>query len=147
MANVDQYKLGYEEFKTKPNHGMEYIKQQHPLWRSGYRKAQQDFSKQNNLVLPNKLYDVQIRQHVYSPTWNDIMAATRRPRYKKLHSDVMKPVLYALIKAVEDQKESLTSYALVLREVDKAFDIILQVGFESGILNQKDLAQYDYEAK
>lgn len=147
MANVDQYKLGYEEFKTKPNHGMEYIKQQHPLWRSGYRKAQQDFSKQNNLVLPNKLYDVEKRDHVFCPTWNDIMAATRRPRYKKLHSDVMRPVLFALIKAVENNKDKLTSFAQVRGEVDKAFDLLLQAGYESGILNEKDLAQYDYEPK
>lgn len=147
MANVDQYKLGYEEFKKNSTHTNEYIKQQHPLWRSGYRKAQQDFSKQNNLVLPNKLYDVQPRNHVYCPTWNDIMAATRRPRYRKLHSDNMQPLLYLLVREVENKKDVLTSFAKVRTEVDKAFDIILQYGYDHGILDLKDLAQFDYEPK
>ena len=105
MAAVDQYKLGYDEFKVKPNHGMEYIKQQHPLWRSGYRKAQQDHAKQNSLVLPTKLYDVEKRTHVFCPTWNDIMAATRRPRYRKLQSTELQPLLFMMVKEIEKKKE------------------------------------------
>lgn len=147
MANITQYNLGYAEFKDKPNHSADYIKQQHPLWRSGYRKAQQDHAKKNTLVLPTKLYDVEKRTHVYSPTWNDIMAATRRPRFQKLHKDELHPLLLLLVKSIENHKDKITSYAQLRDEVDKAFDIILQAGYDSGILNEKDLLKYDYEPK
>lgn len=144
---VDQYKLGYEEYKNTPTHTNEYIKQQHPLWRAGYRKSQQDHAKLNQLTIPNKLYEVQRTNHVYCPTWNDIMAATRKPRYSKLHKDELQPLLFLLISEVEKKKDQLTSYSKVREAVDVGFNIILQYGYDQGILNRKDLEKLDYVPK
>lgn len=147
MAVTAQYDLGYAEFKVNKEHTPEYTKQMPPLWRAGYRKAQQDHAKMNQVSLPMELWDVQRKTTVYKPTWNDIMAATRRPRFNKLHQDHMQPLLNMLINAVEKNQDSITSFGQVRVEVDKAFDIILQYGYDTGVLTTKDLKKYDYEPK
>lgn len=147
MAGIDQYALGYTAYKADSNMSPEMLKSQHTLFRSGYRKAQQDASKRDQVLLPHELWQVTKRTHVYVPTWNDILAATRRPRYRKLHHSYMKPMLFAVIRTVEEKAHELNSFSMVRAEVDKVFESILQYSFEQGILTESDLKKFDYEPK
>lgn len=150
MATNDQYTLGYTFFQDKRNEPLtpEALKQMHPFFRRGYRTAQEDQMKKNNQNFPFVLSDIPTRGEVFVPDWNDILAATRRPRFNKLHNiPALAPVLNELIKAVEKNKDKVRRYSDVVRMVDEGFDIILQYGYDSGILDEHDLSKYNYVPK
>lgn len=143
-----QYNDGYNAFfATDGKMALDDLKAQSSFFRKGFRKAQEDSLKSSSVQIPTVLYDIPKRPANFVPTWNDILAATRRERYKKLHQEHMSPVLNILIKAVEDNSADIKRYSDVVRKVDEAFDIILQYGFEEGILNEYDLKQYNYTPK
>lgn len=146
----EQYKLGYDFFQNKENEILsnEQLKHMHPIFRRGYRTAQSDHLKKTNVIFPTVISDIPRRPEVFVPDWNDILAATRRPRYNKLHTiPALAPVLNLLIKSVEDNKHKVKRYSDVMRMVDEGFDIILQYGYDSGILDDNDLAKYNYVHK
>lgn len=145
--SVDQYNLGYAEFKSQGELSNEAIKAQHPVWRAGYRAALLDHQKKQNIHIPLELYEVQAKTHVYTPTWDDIMAASKRYRYRKLHKDHMYPLLSMMVREVEKHKDEIHSYSQVREMFDKAFEIVLQYGYDLGILNKRDLKQYDFIPK
>jgi hypothetical protein len=147
--STNHYNLGYEFFQEKKNEVLsnEQLKQMHPLFRRGYRTAQEDFMKRNNRSFPITLANIPTRGETFVPSWNDILAATRRPRFQKLHAPHMAPVLNMLIKSVEDNSSDIKRYADVVRKVDEGFDIILQYGYDCGILDSNDLSKYNYIAK
>lgn len=149
MATNDQYNLGYKMFQDSSELlSAEQLKTMHPLFRRGYRTAQSDFLKKNNTTFPTVISDIPRRPEVFVPDWNDILAATRRPRFMKLHNiPALAPVLNELIKAVDNNKHKIKRYSDVLRMVDEGFDIILQYGYDSGILDENDLAKYNYVHK
>ena len=149
MATNDQYNLGYKMFQDSSELlSAEQLKTMHPLFRRGYRTAQSDLLKKNNTTFPTVISDIPRRPEVFVPDWNDILAATRRPRFNKLHTiPALAPVLNELIKAVEKNKHKVKRYSDVLRMVDEGFDIILQYGYDCGILDENDLAKYNYVHK
>ena len=150
MANTEQYKQGYDFFQNKENEVLsnEQLKQMHPLFRSGYRSAQEEYLKKTNRNFPLVLSDIPKRADVFVPSWNDILAATRRPRFNKLHNTPQLAVmLNEIIKSVERNKHKIKRYADVVRMVDEKFDIILQNGYDCGILDEYDLSKYNYKPK
>ncbi|QCW18806.1 hypothetical protein SEPL_298 [Salmonella phage SE_PL] len=147
MSTNQQYKEGYQYFKENGAMDLDLLKQRSPLFRSGYRSAQEEAAKKNNGTFPTTLYDIPRRPENFVPTWNDILAATRRPRMRKLHADHMIPLLNLLIREVEKNCADVTRYSDVLKKVDTAFDIMLQYGYDEGILDERDLKQYDYVPK
>lgn len=150
MAENTQFNLGREYFQDKNNAVLtpEQLKMCHPLFRQGYRSAQEDYMKKNNQNFPTVLFDIPKRSEVFVPDWNDILAATRRPRFNKLHTvPELAPVLNELIKSVENNKHKIKRYKDVVRLVDEKFDLILQYGYDCGILDEKDLVQYNYTPK
>jgi len=144
---VDQYKIGYDDFRKDGELPPEMVKSQHPLWRAGYRAALIDHQKKHNLLIPLELYEVPRKTKPYVPTYGDIMGATKHVKYSKLHRDFMYPLLSLIIKSVENKKDQIKSYAEVREYVDTAFNIILQYGYDCAILNLKDLNQYHYIPK
>lgn len=148
MANNDQYNLGYKYFQENSELlSNESLKQMHPLFRRGYRTAQEDLMKKHNKVFPMVLSDIPQLTTKFVPDTYSILAATRRPRMMKLHNPKMEPVLNLLVKTVEDKQDSIRRYGDVVRMVDEGFDIILQYGYDCGVLNVTDLKQYNYEPK
>lgn len=148
MSNSNQqFNEGYQYFKQNGAMDMELLKQRSPLFRNGYRNAQEEAARKSTGVFPTTLYDIPRRPENYSPTWNDILAATRRPRMQKLHQEHMQPLLHLLVREVEKNCADVTRYADVLKKVDTAFEILLQYGYDEGILDARDLKQYDYVAK
>lgn len=143
MAN-EQYKDGYDSFKAKVVLSAEQLKMQHPLYRQGYRAAQAEAMKKNNVTFPTTLYDIPKRPDVFKAEWTDIMAATKRPRFAKLHTDEGRWLLMGIMKAVEKQAHTIVRYKDVVSMVDKAFDIILQYGYDEGIFTTADCEQYQY---
>ncbi|SOK58365.1 hypothetical protein [Yersinia phage fHe-Yen9-04] len=148
MANNDQYKLGYSYFQESTELlSPEQLKQMHPLYRRGYRTAQEDLMKKTHKNFPTVLSDIPRIPVAFVPEYSDILAATRRPRMNKLHLPQMEPVLNLLITSVEKKKDQIKRYADVVRLVDEGFDVILQYGYNCGILTEYDLSQYNYEPK
>lgn len=150
MSTNDQYTLGYTFFQDRRNERLspEALKQMHPFFRRGYRTAQEDQMKKTNTNFPFVLSNIPVRSNLFVPDWNDILAATRRPRFAKLHNiPALNPVLNELIKSVENNKHKIRRYADVVRMVDEGFDIILQYGYDCGILDEHDLSKYDYVPK
>ncbi len=143
MAN-EQYKDGYDAFKNKLVLSPEQLKMQHPIFRQGYRAAQADAMKKNNVTFPTTLFDIPKRPEVFKADWTDIMAATKRPRFAKLHTDEGKWLLMGIMKAVEKRAHTIVRYRDVVTMVDEAFDIILQYGYDEGVLTVEDCQQYDY---
>lgn len=143
MAN-DQYKDGLEAFKAKVVLTNEQLKMQHPLFRQGYRSAQEAAMKKNNPTFPTALFDIPKRPEVFKAEWTDIMAATKRPRFAKLHTDEGRWMLMEIMKAVEKQADKIVRYKDVVNMVDKAFNIILQYGYDEGVLTVSDCEQYDF---
>ena len=143
MAN-DQYKDGLEAFKAKVVLTNEQLKMQHPRFRQGYRSAQEAAMKKNNPTFPTALFDIPKRPEVFKAEWTDIMAATKRPRFAKLHTDEGRWMLMEIMKAVEKQADKIVRYKDVVNMVDKAFNIILQYGFDEGVLTVTDCEQYDF---
>lgn len=146
MSN-QQYNEGYQYFKQNGTMDMDLLKQRSPLFRSGYRSAQEEAAKKSTGTFPTTLYDIPRRSANFVPTWNDILAATRRPRMNKLHAEHMQPLLNLLIREVEKNCSDVTRYSDVLKKVDTAFNIMLQYGYDEGILDERDLKQYDYSPK
>ena len=146
MSNEsEQRKLGYDYFFSNAPLTVAELKEKSPFFRLGYRAAQADSAKSTgNVAFPTTLYDVPRRPERFVPDWNDILAATRNERMRKLHADHMRPILYGLIKHVEFQKDDIYRYSDVVRLVEEAFDKILQLGYDEGILNSTDLKQYNY---
>ncbi len=148
--NNNQYNLGYSFFQDKNNEvlSQDQLKHMHPLFRRGYRTAQDDYMKKTSRNFPTVLSDIPTRPEVFVPDWNDILAATRRPRFNKLHNTpALAPVLNEMIKAVENKKHLIKRYSDVVRLVNEAFDIVLQYGYDSGILDEHDLSKYNYAPK
>lgn len=143
-----QYRLGYDHFyDAVAPMTSEQLKQAHPLFRRGYRTAQQDYNKRNNKSFPTTLYDIPRRPEVFVPDWNDILAATRKPRYARLHLPHMAPVLNLIVRSVEKKKHLVTRYSDVVQMVSEAFEIVLQYGYDEGVLDARDLKQYNYDPK
>lgn len=145
----NQYDAGYNAFVTEGKQSDEFVKQQPYLWRSGYNRAVLDDQQKNaSPLLSTTLYPVNYNKHVYKPTYNDIMGATRQPRLRKLH-DVREllPVLHSVVSSVEKRADTITSYSQVVSLVNDAFDLVLQYGYDEGVLNSVDLAKYNYEPK
>lgn len=148
MSNSNQqFNEGYQYFKQNGTMDMDLLKQRSPLFRNGYRNAQEEAARKSTGVFPTTLYDIPRRPENYQPTWNDIMAATRRPRMQKLQQEHMLPLLNFLVRSVEQNCADCTRYSDVLKKVDTAFDIMLQYGYDEGILDARDLKQYNYEPK
>lgn len=146
MSNV-QYKEGYDAYITKQYLSDEQLKQKSSLFRNGYRTAMADVMKKSHKTFPTTLYDIPRRAEVFTPSWTDIMASTRRPRFNKLHAPVMQPVLMEMMKYVELRQERVRRYSDVLELMDEAFDKVLQIGYDEGILTAADCQQYNYEPK
>lgn len=147
MSSNQQHNEGYQYFKQNGTMDMDLLKQRSPLFRNGYRTAQEEAARKTVGPFPTTLYDIPRRPENFNPTWNDILAATRRPRMRKLHEEHMSPLLHLLISSVEKNCDGVNSYAEVLKKVDIAFDTMLQYGYDEGILDNRDLKQYDYVAK
>lgn len=143
MSN-EFYKQGYDAFINKEVYSPEQLKSCHPLFRTGYRSAQADAMKKGNVTFPTVLYEVPKRSEVFKAEWQDIMSATKRPRFKRLHTDEGKWVLMAIMKHVESRSSEIIRYKDVLRLVDEAFDSVLQYGFNEGVLTADDCQQYNY---
>lgn len=143
MAN-DHYNDGYNAFQNKVVFTPEHLKIQHPIFRQGYKSAQAAAMKKNNVIFPTTLYDIPKRPEVFKAEWTDIMAATKRPRFAKLHTNEGKWLLMGIIKAVEKRSSTIVRYRDVITMVDEAFDIILQYGYDEGVLTVGDCQQYDY---
>lgn len=146
-SEQQQRKQGYDYFFSNPSLTPEQLKQQSTFFRLGYRAAMADSAKKSQSPFPTTLYDVPRRNERFVPDWNDILAATRKPRMRKLHADHMAPVLHLLIKHVELQKDQVYRYSDVVRLVEEGFDKLLQIGYDEGILNAYDLKQYNYVPK
>lgn len=150
MADNNQYNLGYDFFQDKNNEVLsnDQLKQMHPLFRRGYRTAQEDYMKKHNRNFPTVLADIPKKSDVFVPTWNDIMAATRRPRFAKLHNTPeLKPMLNEIVNSVEKRTHRIKRYSDIIRLVNEALDTILQHGYDIGILDEHDLSKYDYVPK
>lgn len=148
VSSDQQYRLGYDHFyDSVAPLTSDQLKQAHPLFRRGYRTAQQDYNKRNNKAFPTTLYDIPRRPEVFVPDWNDIMAATRKPRYARLHLPHMQPVLALIVRSVENNKHKVTRYSDVVQMVSDAFEIVLQYGYDEGVLDARDLKQYNYDPK
>ena len=143
MSN-EQYKLGKEAFKTNQQMSAEQLKMQHTLFRQGYREAAAEAMKKNNVTFPTTLYDIPKRAEVFKAAWTDILAATKRPRFAKLHTDEGRWLLFGIVKAVEAQSDQITRYKDVVKLVDQAFDLVLQYGYDEGVLTITDCEQYNY---
>ncbi|MFS8319760.1 hypothetical protein ACMG5I_02420 [Escherichia coli] len=143
MSNA-QYKDGYDAYKAKVVLSAEQLKMQHPLYRQGYRAAQAEAMKKSNVTFPTTLYDIPKRPHIFKAEWTDIMAATKRPRFAKLHTDQGRWLLIGIMKAVENQSHKISRYKDVIAMVDKAFDLVLQYGYDEGVLTVADCEQYQY---
>lgn len=143
MSNA-QYKEGSAAFKNKVVFNNEQLKSQHPLFRQGYRAAQAEAMKKNNVTFPTTLYDIPKRPSVFKAEWTDIMAATKRPRFAKLHTDEGRWLLMEIMKAVENQSHKIVRYKDVVAMVDKAFDLVLQYGYDEGVLTVSDCEKYQY---
>lgn len=145
--STDQYNEGYQYFKQNGMLSTELLKQRSPLFRRGYHTAQEESAKKTTGTFPTTLYDIPRRPENFKPTWNDILAATRRPRMNKLHLEHMEPLLFLLIREVEKNCADVTRYADVVSKVDTAFNIMLQYAYDEGILDKRDLQQYNYVPK
>lgn len=145
---VNQYDLGYNHFfEQKTPMTSEALKASHPIFRNGYRKAMEDYNKRTNKTFPTVLFDIPRRPEVFVPEWSDILAATRRPRYAKLHYPHMAPMLNMIVKSVDMNKHRVKRYKDVLMLIDEAFNFVLQYGYDTGVLDMKDLKQYNYTPK
>lgn len=148
MSQNNQYDDGYSYFNTNTELlSPEHLKQKHPLFRRGYRTAQEDLQRKNTSRFPSSISEIPKHSEVFNAEYRDILAATRRPRFQKLHYAHMAPVLDMLIKSVENKKSEIKRYNDVVRLVDQAFDIILQYGYDCGVLDEIDLKQYNYSPK
>lgn len=144
-----QYKDGYNAFMSGQIMDGAVLKSQHPLFRRGFRTAQQEASAKMTAGFPTTLSDIPASspRTKYNASWDDIVSATKRPRFHRLHSKRMEPILLMMMRAVDAKQEQIYSYSDVTRMMDKAFDIVLQYGYDEGILAEFDLKQYYYVPK
>lgn len=143
------YDAGYSAYIECGEMTQEFIKSQPYLWRAGYQRAVLDnLNAKNTSSISLTLYEVKDKtKPPYVPTYSDILGATRRPRFEILHRRELNPLLNMLVNSVEKKIDRLHSYREVLNAVDDAFDIILQYGYDNGILDKKDLEKYMYNPK
>lgn len=140
----EQYNAGQLAYDNKVVFTPDQLKTQHPLFRQGYRSRQAEAMKRNNVTFPTQLYDIPKLPSGFNTEWQDIMAATKRPRFNRLHSPEGRWVLNAIMKSVESRSNEIERYKDVLRLVDEAFDRVLQYGFDEGVLTVEDCQQYNY---
>lgn len=129
MSNI-QYDLGFNAFA--PDNGItpEYVKQQHVLWRAGYNAASAAYVKTTNDGLPTEIFAVPYKNNEYKVQYCDITSVTLLPRYRLLHSRAMKPVLNAVIKAIESRQHLIKSHRDLLNMMRQAFEVLLSNGFD-----------------
>lgn len=136
---------GYNTFKQLGEQPIEYIKQQHPMWRAGYRQAEnEDRSTVNKTSAPLMRVE-QVHRKPYQLHLQDIMGALADPRYAKVHRDYMTDMRLDIIKRVEEQAEDMHSFADVKAAVAKIFNGYLQTGFDEGILTGEDCRLLGYD--
>lgn len=144
-----QYNDGYDAFINGEVLDGTVLKSKHPLFRRGYRAAQQEASHKLTSGFPSVLFNIPKKEKTtkYNPTWDDIVSASRRPRFSRLHKKELEPILLMMMRAVDQKKDKIKSYSDVTRMMDRAFDIVLQYGYDQKILNDVDLKQYQYIPK
>lgn len=141
------YTEGYNTFKQLGEQPIEYIKQQHPMWRAGYRQAEnEDRSTVNNSSAPLMRIE-KVERKPYVLHLQDIMGALADPRYAKVHRDYMTDMRLDIIKRVEAQAEDMHSFADVKAAVATIFNGYLQSGFELGVLSEEDCTLLGYNPK
>lgn len=143
----EQYELGRVSFENGIVYSTEELKQCHPVFRTGYRAAQQAAMIRNNTVFPTSLFDIPKRPNVFKPAWTDILSAMKRPRFNRLHTDEGRWLMFGIARHVETRLHEIKRYKDVLTIVDEAFDFVLQYGYDEGVLTVKDCEQYNYTPK
>lgn len=139
------YTEGYNTFKQLGEQPIEYIKQQHPMWRAGYRQAEnEDRSTVNNASAPLMRIE-QVERKPYKLHLQDIMGALADPRYAKVHREHMTEMRLDIIRRVEEKADDMHSFADVKAEVAKIFNGYLQIGYEDGILTTEDCVILGYQ--
>lgn len=142
---ADLYKQGYDSFNPEAELQPEYVKQQAYQFRVGYLRAKTDYENaKNTSTIPLTLYPVNRDTKVFNVTYDDIMTVTKRPRTRKLHKKQLYPVLSLLVSTIEKNMDEYTTYSDMVQMVNKGFDIILQFGYDEGVLTETDLLQYDF---
>lgn len=147
MSQQEQYELGKVSFNNGIVYTQEELKQCNPLFRTGYKAAQQAAMLRNNNISPTVLFDVPKRPEIFKPTWVDIMSAMKRPRYHRLHSTEGRWLMFGIAKHIETRTSEIKRYKDVLNMVDEAFDYVLQYGYDEGVLTAQDCEQYNYTPK
>lgn len=131
MSNKE-YDLGSQAFMADKDKliTIEYVRQQHALWRAGYNAAAAAHSKSENDGLPTEIFKVKVAERKFEVSYSDITAVTRHPRYRLLHSNAMRPVLRAVIKAIEDRVHLIHSHKDLTEMMRRAFEVLLADGFD-----------------
>lgn len=131
MSNKE-YDLGQQAFHADIDKTItpEYVRQQHALWRAGYNAAAAAHSKSENDGLPTEIFKVKVSERKYEVTYADITAVTRHPRYRLLHSNAMRPVLRAVINAIEERTNQIHSHKDLTDMMRRAFEVLLADGFD-----------------
>lgn len=142
------YTSGYNAFYTDESLSDEFLKMQPYQFRVGYQRAKQDYeSNTDNLSLPLVIQQVNRQKPSANISYNDIIQVTKRPYTIALHHPQLRPVLSLLVRSIEDNIDQVPTYMELIRVVERGFNIILQYGYDEGVLDLDDLKQYGYKPR
>lgn len=144
---MDLYQMGYASFKD----GMQehQIKSQPPLFRAGWRAAEVDFRNRNSGATSVKNARVQKQEKVpFELKWNDINSVLNYHYWNILmRKEELSVLTTAMKNVIWKNKDKITSYKKLIDTVRTMWEGILQLGWDEGILNKDDLAQYNFVPK
>ncbi len=145
---TDYMALGRKAFEE----GMteEQIKTQHPQFRSGWREAKRVHEARTapiSMLRPEKV-EKPDPDYKYELKWAELTAISKYHPWNVLErKSKLKVLAVGARRAIWARRDEVTSYGQAVQMMRVIWEGLLQQGFEEGILDKKDLAQYDYTPK
>ena len=144
---ADYFKMGYSAYVDGSINEVQ-VRQQHPTFRVGWNSARKIAESKNELVSEVKVQKVSHEgETAYELQYKDLQTVMSFHPWNRLNKRELEPLKTAVVRSVEARKGEITRFGQVIDMVRQYWELILQHGFDEGILTRKDLRQYDFEPK
>lgn len=145
---TDYMALGRKAFED----GMteDQIKTQHPQFRSGWREAKRVHEARTapiSTLRPEKV-ERPDPDYKYELKWAELTTICKYHPWNVLERKrPLRVLAVAARRVIWDRRDEITSFGQAVQMMRVMWEGILQQGYDEGILDKKDLAQYDFEPK
>ena len=140
---TDMYSQGFGQFLKDPI-SEEQIKSNPPQWRAGYRAAAKAHEARSKVAMKIEKVD-RVDFTVCTVTWSLITSILFNQRFNHLTNDSrLEPITHLIKKSVWENRDNINTYKKLSDAVHTQFDIILQCGYDEGILTTSDCVYHGY---